>query len=172
MKSFPVSALLAAAALALPNFVSAYAVTLSQVHLCCNSCVDGVNDAVGGVKGATADSDKDAKTITITAADAATAQKAVDALAGAGYYGTSSDAAIKVPAAAVPSGEVHNLTVSNVHLCCKKCVTGFNKAITKVKGVTGSTAAKDATTFEIQGSFNAQEVIDALHAAGFSAKVG
>src|SRR5262245_31095381 len=71
-------------------------VKLSNVHLCCNSCVKGVDKALTGVTGAKAQSDKDAGTVSITAPDKATAQKAVDALVAAGYFGTSSNPAIKV----------------------------------------------------------------------------
>src|SRR5258707_3512319 len=60
-------------------------VKLSNVHLCCNSCVKGVDKALSGVTGATAQSDKDAGTVTITAPDKATAQKAVNALVAEGY---------------------------------------------------------------------------------------
>ena len=70
-------------------------VKLSNVHLCCNNCVKGVDKALSGVIGAKAQSDKDAGTVTIKAPDKATAQKAVDALLAAGYFGISSDPAIK-----------------------------------------------------------------------------
>ena len=70
-------------------------VTLKNVHLCCNSCVKGVDKAVSGVNGSAAQCDKDAHTVVITAPDEATAQKAVDALVDAGYFGASSNSAIK-----------------------------------------------------------------------------
>jgi len=59
-------------------------VKLSDVHLCCNNCVKSVDKALSKVAGVTAQSDKDAGTVTITAPDKATAQKAVDALVAAG----------------------------------------------------------------------------------------
>src|SRR4051812_36851122 len=71
---------------------------LTDVHLCCQSCVKGVDKAVGTVSGVTAVSDMDERTISLTGPDTATVQKAVDALVAAGYYGKSSDAAIKVTA--------------------------------------------------------------------------
>ena len=111
-----------------------------------------------------------AHTVTITASDQATAQKAVDALIAAGYYGQPGDAAIKVAQASAPAGNVKTLTVSGVHLCCKKCVTAVNKpAVSKVAGSQVTTAAKDAESFEITGDFNAADVISALNEAGFSA---
>ncbi|MEO8429849.1 MAG: heavy-metal-associated domain-containing protein, partial [Verrucomicrobiota bacterium] len=64
-------------------------VKLSNVHMCCNSCVKAVDKALSNVTGAKAQSDKDTGTVTITAPDQATAQKAVDAVVAAGYFGTS-----------------------------------------------------------------------------------
>jgi copper chaperone CopZ len=147
-----------------------YSVTLSDVHVCCKGCVDDANDAVQP-SGATANIDRKKHEIKISAADQATAQKAVDALVSAGFYGKPSDSAIHLADTSAPSGEVHGLKVSGVHLCCKSCVKAVNGAVAKVSGVTGTTAQKDSDSFEIQGDFNAQDVIAALHAAGFSAKV-
>jgi copper chaperone CopZ len=156
---------------------SAYAadpsVKLSDVHLCCNSCVKGVDKAVAKVSGATAQSDKDAGTVTITAADKPTIQKAVDALVAAGFFGKSSDSAIKVVADSGAKDEkVQSLKVNGVHLCCKQCVTSVNDALSKVSGVKGNTAARNAESFEVTGDFNAKEVFAALNKAGLSGKAG
>ena len=148
-----------------------YTVTLANVHLCCNSCVKDAVAAVKPVDGASAAADKTAQTVTITASSQETAQKAVDALVGAGFYGQPSDPAIHVTQSAVQAGTVSSLTVNGVHLCCDKCVSTVNKAMAKVSGVTGTTAAKDADSFQITGSFDAKAAVDALNAAGFSARV-
>jgi copper chaperone CopZ len=146
-------------------------VKLSNVHLCCKSCVKGVATAVSKVSGATAECDADARTVTLTAADSAAAQKAVDALVAAGYYGKSEDAAIKLKDnSGAKDGKVASLTVADVHLCCGKCVTAVNKAIEGVKGVTGTTAEKNAKTFEVKGDFNPKEVFAALQATGLTGK--
>ena len=146
-------------------------VKLSNVHLCCNSCVKGVDKALSGVTGATAQSDKDAGTVTITAPDKATAQKAVNALVAGGYFGTSSDPAIKVNARSGAKNEkVQSLKVNGVHLCCNKCVTSVKDALATVDGVKGNTAAKGAESFEITGDFNAREACTALNKAGLSGK--
>src|SRR5262245_19296638 len=148
-------------------------VKLSDVHLCCNACVKGVDKALAKVTGATAQSDKDVGTVTITAPDKATAQKAVDALVAAGYFGKSSDPAIKVSAdSGAKDGKVQSVKVSGVHLCCKQCVTSVNEALAKVTGVKENTAAKGVETFEVTGDFNAKEVFAALNKAGLSGKVG
>src|ERR1043166_4630885 len=89
------------------SFVSAFALvlsarsadvtaTVSDVHLCCQSCVKGVQAAIGKVNGATASVDKDAGTVSLTGPDTVTVQKAADALVAAGYFGKSSDSAIKI----------------------------------------------------------------------------
>jgi copper chaperone CopZ len=163
------------AALSCSALAAETSVKLSDVHLCCNSCVKGVDKAVSGVSGVKAESDKDAGTVTITAPDQATAQKAVNALVAAGYFGKSSDSAIKVRArngakAAKVDGKVQTLKVSGVHLCCNKCVTSVNDALSKVNGVKANTAAKGAETFEVTGDFEGQEVFKALNKAGLAGK--
>ncbi|MSU35125.1 MAG: hypothetical protein EXS36_08415 [Pedosphaera sp.] len=151
-------------------------VKLSDVHLCCNSCVKGVEKAIGTVSGATVQSDKDARTVTITAPDQPTAQKAVNALVAAGYFGKSSDSAIKVQAPsgakkAKVDGKVQSLKVAGVHLCCGKCVTSVNEALKTVEGVKANTAEKGAQSFEVTGDFAGSEVFTALKKAGLAGKV-
>src|SRR5262245_24425713 len=95
---------------------------LSGVHLCCPSCVKGVNKAVDGIQGVTATASEEQGIVTLTGADTATVQKAADALTAAGYFGKSSDPAIKLNAETGAKGKnVQSLEVANVHLCCGKC---------------------------------------------------
>jgi len=148
-------------------------VKLSSVHLCCDSCVKGVDKALSNVTGAKAQCDKDSGTVAITAPDQATAQKAVDAIVAAGYFGTSSDPGIKVAAkSGAKKGKTQSLKVTGVHLCCNKCVKGVTEALSKVPGVKGNTAAKGAESFEVTGDFKAKPVFAALNKAGFSGKAG
>ena len=148
-------------------------VKLTDVHLCCQSCVKGVDKAVATVPGVTAAADQDDGTVTLTAPDTATAQKAVDALVAAGYFGKSSDPAIKVNADTGAKGEkVQSLEVNGVHLCCGKCVKSVNTALSSVPGVTGNTAAKGAKSFTVAGDFNDQEVFAALQKAGLTGTAG
>ena len=51
-------------------------VEVTNVHLCCPGCVKAVGSALKGVEGVTGVCDQKAKTVTITAPDDATAQKA------------------------------------------------------------------------------------------------
>jgi copper chaperone CopZ len=61
--------------------------------------------------------------------------------------------------------------LSNVHLCCKACVTGAEKAVAGVKGVTAS-VDQDSETVSLTGPDKAtvQKATDALVAAGFFGK--
>ncbi len=146
--------------------------TLSNVHICCGSCVNGVNTTlakVAGVKGTASQADG---TIVLTAADKPTLQKAVDALVAAGFYGTSSDASIKVvDDTGAKAGKVQTLDITGVHLCCAKCVTAVNGILSKVDGVKGNTAAQKATTFTVTGDFDAAAVFAALNKGGLAGKV-
>src|SRR5438874_8466728 len=94
-------------ALALISSVKAadHTVKISKVHLCCNSCVTGVEKAVGKVDGATTSVDKDAGTVTLSGPDAATVQKAANALVAAGYFGASSDSEIAMKSDTGAKGE-------------------------------------------------------------------
>jgi copper chaperone CopZ len=148
-------------------------VKLTDVHLCCSSCVKGVEKAVGPVHGVTAKADMDEGTVDLTGPDTATVQKAVDALTAAGYYGKSSDAGIKVNAdTGAKNQKVQSLQVEGVHLCCGKCVKSVNTALSSVAGVTANTAAKGARSFTVTGDFNDQEVFAALQKAGLTGKAG
>jgi len=147
-------------------------VKLTGVHLCCNSCVKGADKAVTSVSGATSASDKDGGTVTITASDDATAQKAVDALVAAGYFGKSENPAIKVNAeTGAKDAKVAAATLNDVHLCCPKCVKAVNGALGEVKGVASNNAEKGAKTFEVKGDFSPKEVVGSLQKAGLTGKV-
>jgi copper chaperone CopZ len=168
----------------LVSFVTAFALVLSarsadvtaklsDVHLCCQSCVKGVQSAVGKVQGATASVDKDEGTVSLTGPDTATVQKAADALVTAGYFGKSSDPSIKISASTGAKGQkVQSLKVEGVHLCCGKCVTAVDEAVKSVSGVKSHTAVKNAESFEVTGDFNDKEVFTALQKAGLTGKAG
>jgi copper chaperone CopZ len=141
--------------------------TLEKTHLCCNQCVKGAEKAVAST-GATVACDKDAGTITITAADAASVQKAVDALCAAGYYGKANGASVKDDSGA-PAGHVKTATVSGFHNCCKKCTTAINDTVKSV-GATGQVEAK-AVTFTVTGDIDAKKLVQAFNDAGFHVKV-
>lgn len=152
---------------------SAETVKLSDVHLCCQSCVKGAQKAVGKVDGITAVGDKDAGTLTLTGPDSATVQKAADALVAGGYYGKSSDSKIKLTDRSGAKGaKVQSLKVEGVHLCCGKCVDVVDETVKSVAGVKGHTAVKNAKSFEVTGDFNDKELFAALNKAGLAGRVG
>lgn len=145
-------------------------VQLSDVHICCGACVKGIQKAVEGID-VTVDIDRDGGSVKIDAKDDATAQKAVDAIAAAGYHGSSDHKTIKMKEDAVPAGKVKRLTVSNVHNCCGGCTNAIRDAFKGVPGVQADTLKNKATEFVIEGDFSAADVVKALYAAGFHAKV-
>lgn len=171
MKSLLVSAVLAFT-VAFSVHAADVSTKLTDVHLCCKSCVKGVEKAIGTVSGATANADMDSDSIDLTGPDTATVQKAVDALTAAGYYGKSSNPDIKVNADTGAKDEkVKSLKVEDVHLCCGKCVKSVTKALSEVPGVTGNTAAKGAKSFTISGDFNEKDAMAALQKAGLTGHV-
>ncbi len=146
-------------------------VTLSKVHLCCDSCVKGANKAASTVDGVSCTADKADGTVIIVGPNDATVQKAVDALVKGGFYGKSSLEAIKVVSETGAKGEmVKSLKVSGVHLCCPKCVKAVKKAVDAVPGVTADTATKGEDTFEVTGDFKDTDVFAALQKAGLTGK--
>lgn len=161
------------AALALVQAVRADDVTvkIKDVHLCCDKCVDGVGKAVAGVDGAKAVCDKTAKVVTITAPDVATAQKAADALVKAGFFGEA-DGGVKMDASTGAENEkVKTLKIKGVHMCCPKCVKGFNAAIKDVPGVETNDCVKGAKIITVKGDFKDSDLMDALQKAGFTGRI-
>jgi copper chaperone CopZ len=147
-------------------------VQLKDTHLCCPQCVRAVGEIIKTVDGASAECDQKGKTVTITAKDAATAQKAIDALASGGFHGTtdSKDVTVKDDSGAT-KGKVKTLALDGVHNCCGACNKAINAAIAKVDGVTGNTAKVKSPNFEVTGDFDAAELVKALNAAGYHVKV-
>ena len=143
--------------------------TLSDVHICCGSCVKAINKIAATVPNLTATADQDAGTIVLTAPDTATIQKGADALVAAGFYGKSSDSAIKINAVTGAKNQtMQSMTIEGLHLCCGHCVKSVNEILGGVPGVTGNTAAKGAKSFEVTGNFNDKDVFDALQKGGLT----
>jgi len=147
-------------------------VNISNVHLCCDKCVQGVDKAVGDITGVKATADKATKIVVLTAPDKATLQKAADALVAAGYFGESSDPDVKiVSVTGAKNDKVQTLKVADVHLCCPKCIKALNMALKEVPGVTTNDAVKGAKFFTITGDFNDADVFKALQKNGLTGKV-
>ena len=145
---------------------------VTGVHLCCQGCVDAVDAAVKSVAGATSRCDIEKQTVALTARDGAAAQKALDAVAAAGFHGRTDDADLAMKAVSrIPRGRVKYLKVSGIHNCCDLCCEAIKGAIATVDGVADDTATPGATAFEVTGDFQAAALVKALNTAGFGAKV-
>jgi len=143
---------------------------ISDVHLCCKGCVDGAEKAVSKVDGAKATVDSDSGTVTISAPDKATAQKAADALVKAGYFGKSDELNLNSQTGA--SGQkVQSLKIEGAHLCCGKCVKAVDRAVKAVPGAKEHNAVKGAKSFEVTGDFNDKDLFTALQKEGLTGKV-
>lgn len=146
-------------------------VQLTGVHLCCQGCVNAVDSAVKNVDGAESHCDMNNGTVTLMANDDITAQMALDAIAAAGFYGSTDNEHLAMKAVSnIPQGKVKNLEVSGIHNCCDLCCEAIRQAIATVDGVTGDTAKPGATAFEVTGDFDAEALVKALNSAGFSAR--
>ena len=147
-------------------------VELKGVHLCCPACTKAVAATLKKVDGVQGKCDQKAKTITITAKDADAAQKALDALAAAGFHGDTGNKELTIKDdSGVTKGNVKSLTLTGVHNCCNACCKAIKSTVKGVKGVTGDTAKPKEGTFDVSGEFDAEELVKALHAAGFHVKV-
>ena len=67
--------------------------------------------------------------------------------------------------------KVKSVTVSDLHLCCQKCVNAVDKVVRSVPGATAQTAVKNAKTFEVTGDFNDRDLMDAFQKAGLTGKI-
>ena len=145
---------------------------ITDVHLCCKSCVTGVEKAIAEVPEAKATVDQENSTVTLTGPDAATVHKAATALVKAGYFGKSADPSLKLDGeTGAQSKTVQTMKIEGVHLCCPKCVKAVDKAVKSVPGVKEQTATKGAKSFDVTGDFNEKDVMTALHEAGLTGKV-
>ena len=138
-------------------------VTLTNIHNCCGSCEKGITKAITSVDGATVAVSK--TSATITAKNKATADKAVEALLAAGYFGEGA------PAQKIEDKKVKSATISGTHLCCGKCVKGIDEVVKNTAGATGHTATKNASSFTVNGDFNLKDLVAALNKAGYNGKV-
>src|SRR5689334_18802176 len=98
-------------------------VTVSGTHLCCGACVKAVDTTLKDIPGVKFETDQSAKTIAITADSDATAQKAIDALGEAGFYGKLDNDKIKYKPVQSGSAAVEKIEVSGIHNCCGQCTT-------------------------------------------------
>jgi copper chaperone CopZ len=162
----------AALALTLAARADDVSAKITDTHICCGSCVKAVAKIIATVPGVTGSADEDDSSISLSAPDTATVQKAVDALVTAGFYGKSSNPDIKIVSDTGATGaKVQTLKIENAHVCCGKCVKAINDALGDVPGVTGNTVTKGASTFTVTGNFTDKDVTDALQKIGLTGKI-
>jgi len=130
------------------------------------------------VEGVKSCCDMENGTVALTAGDAAAAQKTLDALDAAGFYGSTDNQKLTInqkltmeAVSDVPQGKVKSLKVSGIHNCCGACCEAITEAIATLDGVIGDPAQPRATSFEVIGDFDAAALVNALNAVGFSAQV-
>lgn len=158
-------------ALSVSIFAAEPTLTLKDVHLCCDACVKGAEKSIKDLKGVTFKADKDAETVTLTAADKASLQKAADAMAAGGYYGKSDSDIKPVAKTGAKNTNVKSIIVAGAHMCCPGCVKAVDRAIKETPGATGHTAKKGSVTFVVNGDFNDQKFFEALQKEGLNGHV-
>jgi len=142
------------------------------LHLCCNGCNGAATGAVGG--GATAASG----TVTFMAANDGAAQKALDKLTAAGFWGTIESKTVKLtddsgtvlPPKAKPV-KISSGTWKGAHNCCDGCNKALKAAIKTVEGVESDDCAANKATFIVKGAYNPADLVKAIHDAGYHAKL-
>lgn len=174
MRAFLHSVAILVSAWALPAAAGDVAVT--GVHICCASCVRGVEHALKDVTGVkNVNADRKTKTIKFTAADADAAAAGIAALARAGFHGAArhGDAVLQFPdSGADAEAQAAQVRVSQVHLCCGACVRAVEEAVRKVAGVQKVAADRDNSAVLVSGeSIRVSAVVKALNGAGFHARI-
>jgi periplasmic mercuric ion binding protein len=146
-------------------------VTVSETHLCCGQCLKGVEAALKDVTGVKHTSSQQAKTVEIVAESDEAAQKAIDALAVAGFYGKLNSDKLKYKNVPASDASVEKVELTGIHNCCGACTTAIKKAVTSVSGVNGTNIKNRDTTFTVEGKFKPNDVVQALLDAGFYVQV-
>jgi copper chaperone CopZ len=146
-------------------------VTVAATHLCCGQCLRGVDAALKDVAGVKHTSNQQAKTIELVAENKEAAQKAIDALAAAGFYGKLDSDQVKFPPIPTGAETTQRLELTGIHNCCGACTSAIKAAVTAVPGVTGTDIQNRKTSFVVEGNFKPGELVQALLNAGFYVQV-
>jgi periplasmic mercuric ion binding protein len=142
---------------------------LTKVHLCCKGCVTALEKSVAKMPDVKCEATEKKGTVVLTAPDDKTLQKAVDAIAKAGFHGRIDNKAVKFTPVKVPEGKVQRLELTGAHNCCPACTKAIKSALAKVEGVKGDNLKPKAKAFVIEGDFVAKDAIKAIENAGFYA---
>ncbi len=151
-------------------------VEVKDMHLCCGGCNGAATGAVNG--GGGKDAAASGKSVTFTAPNDAAAQKALDKLTAAGFWGTlesktlklTDDSGTVLPPKAKPV-KISSGTFKGAHNCCDGCNKALKEAIKTVEGVESEDAAAKTATFTVKGAYDPAALIKAIHDAGYHAKL-
>ncbi len=159
--------------LSLGTVAQAGEVVVAGVHICCDSCVDGINEAFKDVAAVSqVVIDKDAKTVTFTVADADGLKVGLQALAKAGYGGTvqHDGKAVAFPGSKRMDAKVDEVAIRGLHNCCGGCAKSIEAALKGVAGVESVTVKDRVAT--VKGTQVSQlALILALHGAGLNGTI-
>jgi copper chaperone CopZ len=149
---------------------------LTGVHMCCKGCTSTLEKAVSKVKGAKAvTSTKEGEMqgdVTVTAESKESLQKAIDAIAAAGFHGKLDNKDVKFKTAKLDKeargdNKVQKLELAGIHNCCPACTKAIKEAVGKVNGVKNVSIEPKKDKFAVEGDFSARKVLTALNKAGF-----
>jgi len=146
-------------------------VTVTKMHICCKGCTVAIQKSVAKMPEVTITVDQEKQTAVVTAEKPESVQKALDAIAKAGFHGAVDNKEIKFKEEKAPEGKVQRLEVFSVHNCCPACTKAIKGALAKVEGVKGNSCENKKETFVVEGDFVAKDVIAALNKAGFNASL-
>lgn len=151
-------------------------VSISNVHLCCGSCVAAVDEALADLKGITdVGADQNTKTIRFSASDDKAAEAGIAALAKHGFFGQAKHGGKKLefPSTGAKKGEKTNQVVLHgVHLCCGACVTGAKKSLEDVPGLSEILVDRAGGKITLKGAgMETTKIFAALNAGGFYASL-
>lgn len=146
-------------------------VTLTGMHLCCGGCTNGVKKAVKEIEGVTVAVDGDNGETIITATSDEAAQKAIDAIADAGFHGTSDSETLKMKDdSGVKEGELTRLELTGIHNCCGSCDRALKEALADIAGIKAIGSKAKTDKLVIEGKFDGLAAVKAMQAAGFHGK--
>jgi copper chaperone CopZ len=174
-------AALAAAALCLVGVSAPESkIEVKGLHLCCGGCEGAAKGAVEGAGAKGAMADKASGTLSFTVANDKVAQKALDALAAAGFHGDTGNKllALKDDSGLPPQNPKKPVTLHMVsvtlkipHNCCEGCAKPIIAAIMKVEGVESQDVKAKSNTATVKGNFDPVALIKAINEAGYHVKI-
>ncbi len=142
-------------------------ITLTDVHICCGTCVKDINKTLSKVKGVTAKVDQAKKSVSIMAKDDVAGMRALNALMKAGFHGKSDNKKLAMKAL-LPKGKTNRFVFQGAHNCCGTCVKAITKAAKSVDGVAAVAVEPRGDTFVVEGDdFEVAAIVRAMNASGF-----